>query len=154
TLRLNDCLLQGRQSLGRRHAGRSQWPARTAQLQNLSRIPGSPIATAYFTPEPPPELQFATDSIMREKQLLIDFLLLMSRGKDVRFRPLEDRRSQLLEIVKELPDSIRYSETFIAPLSDIVAEVRNHRLEGIVAKRAGSPYRSGEHGFADEVLLA
>jgi ATP-dependent DNA ligase len=30
------------------------------------------------------------------------------------------------------------------PLPDLMGAVRQHRLEGIVAKRAGSPYRSGE----------
>ena len=30
------------------------------------------------------------------------------------------------------------------PLADLESVVREHRLEGIVAKRAGSPYRSGE----------
>jgi hypothetical protein len=40
------------------------------------------------------------------------FDLLMLRGKDVRVWPLDDRREQLAEITRSLPDTIRYSETW------------------------------------------
>jgi DNA ligase D-like protein (predicted ligase) len=76
--------------------------------------------------------------------ILYAFDLLMLRGKDVRFWRLADRREQLREIVHQLPDTIRYSETFHAPLSELMGAVREHQLEGIVAKRANSVYRSGE----------
>src|SRR5262249_55196030 len=76
--------------------------------------------------------------------VLYAFDLLMLRGKDVRLWPLDDRREQLSEIVQCLPDTVRYSETFNVPLEKLVTAVRKHRLEGIVAKRVGSPYRSGE----------
>jgi bifunctional non-homologous end joining protein LigD len=71
----------------------------------------------------------------------------MLRGRDVRIWPLDDRRKQLREIVKPLSDTIRYSETFSVPLSKLMPAVRKHQLEGIVAKRAESPYRSGERSF-------
>jgi ATP-dependent DNA ligase len=77
--------------------------------------------------------------------VLYAFDLLMLRGKDVRSWSLEERRDRLREIVEHLPDTIRYSETFNTPLSDLVRAVRQHQLEGIVAKRVGSHYRSGEH---------
>jgi ATP-dependent DNA ligase len=52
---------------------------------------------------------------------------------------------QLSQAIKQLPDTVRYLETFSVPLADIERAVRQHELvEGIVAKRAGSPYRSGE----------
>ena len=75
--------------------------------------------------------------------VLYAFDLLMWRGKDLRLWPLEDRREQLREIVPHLPDAIRFSETFNVPLSELMRAVRKHRLEGIIAKRAGSQYRSG-----------
>ena len=78
--------------------------------------------------------------------VLYVFDLLMLRGKDVRSWPLEERRAGLLEIAKQLPPSIRYSETFSVPLPELIQVVRQHRLEGIVAKRSGSPYRSAERG--------
>src|SRR5690242_7769202 len=68
----------------------------------------------------------------------------MLRGRDVRLWPLEHRREQLRELVSTLPDVIRYSETFSVALADLERAVRDYRLEGIVAKRAGSPYHSGE----------
>jgi DNA ligase D-like protein (predicted ligase) len=76
--------------------------------------------------------------------VLYAFDLLMLRGRDVRYWPLDERRHELLETVKNVSDGVRYSETFNVPLADLEGAVREHRLEGIVAKRAGSPYRSGE----------
>ena len=39
--------------------------------------------------------------------VLYAFDLLMLRGKDMRFWPLEERREQLRQIVEQLPDTIR-----------------------------------------------
>jgi ATP-dependent DNA ligase len=76
--------------------------------------------------------------------VLYAFDLLMLRGKDLRFCPLQDRRGELRAIIHNLPDTARHSETFDVPLAELERTVREHHLEGIVAKRAGSPYRSGE----------
>jgi len=76
--------------------------------------------------------------------VLYAFDLLMLRGKDVRLWPLDERREQLREIISTLPDTIRHSETFNVPLPELMLAVKKHELEGIVAKRAGSQYRSGE----------
>jgi DNA ligase D-like protein (predicted ligase) len=75
--------------------------------------------------------------------VLYAFDLLMWRGQDVRLSPLEERREQLRQIIPHLPEAIRFSETFDVPLSELIREVRQHQLERIVAKRAGSEYRSG-----------
>jgi ATP-dependent DNA ligase len=76
--------------------------------------------------------------------VLYAFDLLMLRGGDVRLCHLDDRREQLREIGRPLSDTIRYSETFSVPLVALVKAVRKNQLEGIIAKRAGSRYRSGE----------
>ena len=68
----------------------------------------------------------------------------MLHGEDVRLSTLEERRGQLRELVPNLPDTIRYSETFKVPLAELTRAVKKHQLEGIVAKRSGSPCRSGE----------
>jgi bifunctional non-homologous end joining protein LigD len=73
------------------------------------------------------------------------FDLLILRGKDLRLSPLEERRS-LRKIVDGLPEIIRYSETFRVPAATLVRVVRENGLEGIVAKRVGSTYRSGRSG--------
>ncbi len=61
----------------------------------------------------------------------------------MRVRPVHHRREQLREIILILLETIRYSENFNVPPSDLMRAVREHQLEGIVAKRAGSRYRSG-----------
>jgi ATP-dependent DNA ligase len=76
--------------------------------------------------------------------VLYTFDLLKLRGNDVRSWPLEERRQNLREIAQQLPYTIRYSERFDVPATDLVMAVRQHGLEGIVAKCSGSPYRSGE----------
>jgi DNA ligase D-like protein (predicted ligase) len=76
--------------------------------------------------------------------VLYAFDLLMLCGRDVRGWPLEERRGELREAIRQLADTVRYSETFSVPLADLERAVREHQLEGIVAKRAVSPYRSGE----------
>src|SRR5438309_1435556 len=52
--------------------------------------------------------------------VLYSFDLLMLRGKDVRLWPLEERREQLHALVQNLPDAIRYSETFNVPVSELM----------------------------------
>jgi ATP-dependent DNA ligase len=42
-------------------------------------------------------------------------------------------------------DSKSTLKTRNVPLSVLIRAVRKHQLDGIVAKRTGSPYRSGEH---------
>jgi bifunctional non-homologous end joining protein LigD len=74
------------------------------------------------------------------------FDLLMLRGKDSRLSPLEQRRKRLRKIVDGLPEIIRYSETFTVPAETLIRVLRENGLEGIVAKRAGSTYRSGRSG--------
>jgi bifunctional non-homologous end joining protein LigD len=76
--------------------------------------------------------------------VLYAFDLLMLCGRDVRFWPLQERRTEVPQAIKGLPDTIRYSEIFDVPLADLERAVRENQLEGIVAKRAGSPYGPGE----------
>jgi DNA ligase D-like protein (predicted ligase) len=76
--------------------------------------------------------------------VLYTFDLLMLRGKDVRSWPLEERRESVHEVAQQLSSTIRYSERFEVRLADLISVVRQHGVEGIVAKRAGSPYGSGE----------
>jgi bifunctional non-homologous end joining protein LigD len=59
------------------------------------------------------------------------FDLLMLRGMDLRFSPLEERRASLRKIVDRLPEVIRYSETFAASAAHLMRVVRENRLEGM-----------------------
>jgi bifunctional non-homologous end joining protein LigD len=65
-------------------------------------------------------------------------------GRDVMREPLDSRRALLeREIVPVLRDPVRYAAPLDAPLSVLVASVRTHGLEGIVAKRRDSRYEPG-----------
>jgi ATP-dependent DNA ligase len=70
---------------------------------------------------------------------------LVLAGEDVRRLPLDERRDTLrCQLMRKLGDSIRYSETFDVPAAELVEAVRAQGLEGVVAKRRASAYRSGD----------
>ena len=70
------------------------------------------------------------------------FDLLALAGKDLRPLPLSERRRQLIKVLDRAEPSLRLSETFDDPLV-LLAELERRGIEGIVSKRATSPYRSG-----------
>lgn len=64
-------------------------------------------------------------------------------GFDMRQVPLEDRRRLLQAALAVQPSEIvRFSETFDAPAESIVASACHLGLEGVIAKRRDSTYRS------------
>jgi len=69
-------------------------------------------------------------------------------GDDLRQRPLDERRGHLGKLTHQLGDPIRFSETFDASAGDMIAVVREHGLEGVVAKRRDSLYESGRRSGA------
>lgn len=73
------------------------------------------------------------------------FDLLAFQGKDLRKLSLTGRRG-LLEgsVLKRMRDPVRLSAVFDASPSQLIAAVKKSRLEGVIAKRAGSRYESGE----------
>jgi ATP-dependent DNA ligase len=72
------------------------------------------------------------------------FDLMVLRGKEVMSEPLETRQ-QLLEnrVLPRLKEPVRYAGALNAPLPDLVASVKAHGLEGLVAKRLGTRYEPG-----------
>ena len=71
------------------------------------------------------------------------FDLLELNGRDLREQPLVQRRARLQALLARAKcNVIRFSETF-PNANDLLAECTRLRLEGIVAKRRDSPYRSG-----------
>ncbi len=67
----------------------------------------------------------------------------MLAGADLRSEPLTTRREMLRALISKLPDTIRFSETFDASASELMAAVRANGLEGIVAKCRDSSYKPG-----------
>lgn len=73
--------------------------------------------------------------------LLYLFDVLWVDGRDLRSLPLQVRRKILEDIVKPGP-SIRMSEQFFAEGGRFLETAQEHGIEGILAKRLDSPYRS------------
>jgi len=76
--------------------------------------------------------------------LFYAFDLLILDATDLRSRPLEQRRALLAELMGTLSDPIRLSESFAVSPADLLEAVRQNGLEGVVAKRRSSSYRSGD----------
>jgi bifunctional non-homologous end joining protein LigD len=85
----------------------------------------------------------ALKSAMRPQSLIFcAFDLLHFNGKDLRDRPLLERRAKLKELVPaEHP--FLFSEEFIGDAAAFFQACADHQLEGIVSKLASSKYRSG-----------
>jgi bifunctional non-homologous end joining protein LigD len=72
------------------------------------------------------------------------FDLLHLAGKNLRDRPLDDRRERLrAKVMPLMPEEIRLSETLEAPAAEVVAAVKKQGLEGVIAKRRASLYEPG-----------
>lgn len=71
------------------------------------------------------------------------FDLLFIDGEDLRERPLLERKERLKSLLKNYPlPHIRYSDHIVGKGEDLFREALKLELEGIIAKCAGSPYRS------------
>jgi ATP-dependent DNA ligase len=72
------------------------------------------------------------------------FDLLVHEGADLTKRPLSERRARLEQhVLPRLTEPVRYAAPIDAPLADLVHSVREHGLEGLVAKRIDSRYEPG-----------
>ena len=71
------------------------------------------------------------------------FDLLQLEGTDLTGRPLSERR-ELLRRALRPSDSVQLSESFQIPAEQMLALVRSHGLEGVVAKRLSSTYEQGK----------
>jgi len=66
------------------------------------------------------------------------------RGKDGRGWPLKARKEALGEVLAPKPPAIRYVEHVVGKGKWLFDQVLDLQLEGMVAKRLDSIYRSGE----------
>src|SRR5215472_2317575 len=89
----------------------------------------------------------ALQSALRSKAARLIFYafdLLHLDGKDLREKPLIERRTKLKRLIEQDPDSpIQFSEEFIGDAAAFFHACAAHELEGIVSKLATSRYRSG-----------
>ena len=72
------------------------------------------------------------------------FDLLVHRGKDGRGWPLKARKEALGRVLAPKPSAIRYVEHVVGKGKWLFDQVLEWQLEGMVAKRLDSIYRSGE----------
>jgi bifunctional non-homologous end joining protein LigD len=73
------------------------------------------------------------------------FDILWCEGRDVRTMPLRDRK-QLLKYVLPTNTLFLFSDDVEVDGEKLFAEMRERGLEGMVAKKADSPYREGDRG--------
>lgn len=71
------------------------------------------------------------------------FDLLAIAGGDLRPLPLLDRKARLEKLLAGAPPSIAYVDHMTGDSARILAHACRMGIEGIVSKRADSPYRSG-----------
>jgi bifunctional non-homologous end joining protein LigD len=78
--------------------------------------------------------------------LFYAFDLIARGGEDLRDRPLLDRKAALKRLLRKGLGSVVYVEHFDRPGGAVLDGACRLGLEGIVSKRADSPYRSGVRG--------
>lgn len=87
---------------------------------------------------------------IREQSDRIQFFvfdLLALHGKDLRARPLRERKTELQALLPEaLAPTLRYSQHVAEEGAELLRTLCARRFEGIVAKRADAPYRAGRQG--------
>lgn len=71
------------------------------------------------------------------------FDLLHLNGRDLRQQPLAKRKATLHKLLKDAGPTLTYAEHVEAPGKDVFEHACRMGLEGIVSKRADTPYRSG-----------
>ncbi len=71
------------------------------------------------------------------------FDILIHKNKDLTQLPLSKRREILLSVVKQ-SDHVEHSAVSNRPAKEMLAFVREHGLEGVIAKRADSVYEPGK----------
>ena len=71
------------------------------------------------------------------------FDLLRLNGEDLFELPIEARKSKLEELLKEGPETIRYSASLGTNAGKLLDQARQFGLEGLIGKRVGSHYEIG-----------
>jgi bifunctional non-homologous end joining protein LigD len=82
--------------------------------------------------------------------VLFAFDLMFIEGRDLRPRPLEQRKQELERVLQSLPAAsrarVRYLEHFVTPGAAVLESACRLSLEGIVSKRLDAPYEPGRTG--------
>jgi len=76
------------------------------------------------------------------------FDLVRLNGKDLKSRPLAERKSLLRKLIKNEQGVIRFSTSLEGEVKAILAQVRRLGLEGLIGKRPDSTYEAGQRSGA------
>jgi DNA ligase D-like protein (predicted ligase) len=77
------------------------------------------------------------------------FDLLHLAGKNLRDRPLDERRALLrAKVMSHMHNQVLFSDSLDASAAEIIAAVRKQGLEGVIAKRRDSRYEPGRRSGA------
>src|SRR5262252_4108953 len=92
-----------------------------------------------------PSFQALQHRASHAKHLIVfyAFYVLYLNGRDLMGEPLVKRRAKLPEIIGQ-NSSVRFSRDLPGSAAAIVQALRAAGIEGVVAKRRGSPYQPGE----------
>jgi bifunctional non-homologous end joining protein LigD len=77
-----------------------------------------------------------------DASVLYAFDLLWLDGRDLRGRPLEERRDLLASVMSNLPSVLRLAERMPGTPSQSLEHAKKHGWEGVVCKRRGSIYEA------------
>lgn len=92
-------------------------------------------------------LQSAFSSGKTDNLCLFAFDLMFENGRDLRSQPIERRLSRLNKLLNRVElQHVRLAETLDVDPRDLLHNVCALEMEGIVCKRAGSPYASERNG--------
>ncbi|MFC4523619.1 DNA polymerase ligase N-terminal domain-containing protein [Cupriavidus pinatubonensis] len=87
-------------------------------------------------------LQTAIDGRLNDSIIYFVFDVPYWEGRDLRRVPLRERRAHLARLVDDRSDRVRFSESFDAPAAQVFQAAAELGLEGLILKRAESPYTS------------
>ncbi|MDO4566564.1 MAG: DNA ligase D, partial [Oscillospiraceae bacterium] len=129
----------------------SKYPQIVEKLKELSAgramvLDGELIATDKKGKSDFHALQSYAKAAVKKPLKYMVFDLPSLDGRDLRELPLVERKTFLKELLKDAPPEIAYSEHFRGKGGALLTEAAKLGLEGIVGKRATSPYIGGRSG--------
>jgi bifunctional non-homologous end joining protein LigD len=72
------------------------------------------------------------------------FDLLRLNGKNLQNLAIEERKAKLEELLKNVPNVIRFSASFVKDIENLFDRALALGLEGLIGKRSGSKYEAGK----------
>ena len=117
-------------------------PELAAATSNRSIVDGELVA---LDPSGKPSFSLIQNSATSGARFAFD--LLQFEGTDLTGKPLSERRSLLRSALRQ-SDFVQLSENFQISAEQMLALVRGHGLEGVVAKRLSSTYEQGRRSGA------